>query len=130
MRKSSTKLSIFVALLIGFVVVSFAYVLLGYQWPVGTVVTYYVNANTAQVADEEDAVKSAADTWSQIYPAGLSLSYGGSSGVTTYGYNGLHTVCWADEGNSGTLATAWIWYIGGTIIETDMVFNDFYNYIY
>jgi len=105
-----------------------AYVLSGYQWPVGSIVKYYINANTAQVGDEDTVVKSAAHSWSLINPPGLQLSYGGMSSAKDYSYSGFNTVCWKDEGNNGTLATSYIWYSGGTIFETDLVFNDFYNW--
>ncbi len=128
MKKTSIKFWLCLTILLGFAALSIAYVLLDYKWPVGTDVIYHINANTAQVADEEDAVKNAADTWSQIYPAGLRLTYGGATSVATKIYNGLNNICWENEGGSGVLATAWIWYSGSTILETDMVFNDFYNW--
>ncbi|UCC39654.1 MAG: matrixin family metalloprotease [Candidatus Aminicenantes bacterium] len=129
MKKRSTKFWLHIAVFAGFTALSMAYVLLDYKWPVGTDVVYYINANTAQVTGEENAVKNAADSWNQIYPAGLRLSYGGSTGVITESNNSMNTVCWEDQGyNNGILATAWIWYSGSTILETDMVFNDHYNW--
>ena len=107
MKESSVKLWLFVGFLIIFVGVSIAYVLLGYQWPVGSDVTYYINPNTAQVTDEEDAVKSAADSWNGINPAGLTLSYGGSTSVTDFGLNGSNTICWKDRGNIG-IRRCWV----------------------
>lgn len=116
MKKASTKFWLHITVLVGVTALSIAYVLFDYKWPEGTDVTYYINANTAQVADEEDAVKSAADSWSQIYPSGLRLSFGGPTSVTAESYNSLNTVCWANEEGSGILATAWIWYSGSTIL--------------
>jgi len=128
MLKSSTKFWLFSAILIILVGGSVAYTLLGFLWPVGTDVAFYINANTSQVADEETAVRNAANSWSQINPSGLRLSYSGSTSMTTYSYNGLNTVCWENQGAISTLATAWIWYSGNTILETDMVFNDYHNW--
>ena len=107
---------------------SYAYVLWGMKWPVGSNVIYLVNANTAQVADEKQAVVSAATSWSVICPAGLILSYGGATTVTTYSKNNQNTVCWRDNGNSGALATTYAWSSGGVMLETDIVFNDWYNW--
>ncbi len=128
MIKTSTKFWLFCAFLIILVGFSISYTLLGFQWPVGSDVGFFINANTSQVPDEDSAVRNAAVSWNQISPSGLRLSYIGSSSVTDYGYNGLNTICWKDEGGSGTLATAWMWYSGNTILETDMVFNDYYSW--
>jgi hypothetical protein len=105
-----------------------AYKLLGFQWPVGTNVRYTINANTPQVPDEASAVSRAGNTWSALNPSGLRLTYQGSTSTTTHGYNGSNTVNWRDEGDNSTLGTSYIWYSGGTILETDLVFNDYYNW--
>ena len=128
MIKASTKFWFICAFLIIIVGTSISYLLLGFQWPVGSDVGFYINANTSQVPDEDSAVKNATGSWSQINPSGLRLSYLGSSSVTDYGYNGLNTICWKNEGGSGALATAWLWYSGNTMLETDMVFNDYYSW--
>lgn len=105
-----------------------AYVLQGFQWPVGTQVAYVINANTSQVSDESGAVQNAGGSWSAVYPAGLRLSYQGSTSLTGRQYNGTNSISWVDEGGSGALATSYTWYSGGTILETDMVFNDHYTW--
>lgn len=128
MKKSSIKFCVLSAVIIILVVGSLAYVLTGQKWPIGTVISYHINANTNQVTNEADAVKSATSSWSQIYSAGLRLSYAGSTSVTSHGYNGLNTVCWNNEGATGTLATSywWYWTYNNIIAEADMVFNDYY----
>jgi len=128
MKKSSIKFYVLSAVIIILVVGSLAYVLTGQKWPIGTVISYYINANTNQVTNEADVVKSAVSSWSQIFSAGLRLSYAGSTSVTSHGYNGLNTVCWKNEGATGTLATAywWYWISNNIIFEADMVFNDYY----
>jgi len=126
--KKKCRFSLCVAILIVFISVSLAYVLLGYKWPVGSTEPYRINENTAQVADERNAVVSAMSSWNGINPSGLTLSYAGSTSVITYSYNGSNTVCWNNLGATGALATAYMWYSGSTMVETDVVFNDFYTW--
>ncbi len=128
MKLSGKKIWLIGIIICSLVSVSLAYVLWGYQWPVGSNVAFYINANTAQVPDELSAVNAAADTWNAIYPAGLTMTYSGTTSVTTHGNDGSNNVYWDDEGATGTLATAWAWVAGSTFIDTDMVFNDFYNW--
>lgn len=124
--KADTRFWLLSVALIVVVTYAAAYVLLGYQWPLGTNARYLINANTDQVPNESGAVRSAADTWSQVNSSGLRLTYQGTTSQTTYDYNGSNIVCWNNEGDSGALATSYIWYSGGTILETDLVFNDYY----
>jgi len=126
--KKKCRFSLCAAILIVFISVSLAYVLLGYKWPVGSTEPYRINENTAQVADERNAVVSAMSSWNGINPSGLTLSYAGSTSVITYSYNGSNTVCWNNLGATGALATAYMWYSGSTMVETDVVFNDFYTW--
>ncbi|MFC2164892.1 Ig-like domain-containing protein [Acidobacteriota bacterium] len=128
MRRSTTVLAIVCVCMAVCVATAIAYNLLGFQWPVGTNVRYRINANTAQVPDEASAVSKAGNTWSSLNSAGLRLTYQGSTSTTTHGYNGSNTVNWTDEGDNSTLGTSYIWYSGNTILETDLVFNDYYNW--
>lgn len=130
MKKERIKFWLLTAAIIFLVAGSLAYILTGQQWPVGTVLQYYINPNTDQVANEATAVRNAADSWSQIFPAGLRFSYSGTTSATTYGYNNNNTVCWSDDGNNDTLATAYWWYYPSTdtTFEADLVFNDWYNW--
>jgi hypothetical protein len=105
-----------------------AYVLYSFQWPLATKVAYFINPNTSQVDGEDVAVKEAADSWNRLWPAGLSLSYKGSTSKAEYAYDGENAVFWSNEGDSGALATSWMWYSGNTMLETDMVFNDYYEW--
>lgn len=126
MKLSGKKIWLAGMIICGLGSVSLAYLLWGLQWPVGSNVAFYVNENTAQVPNELAAVNAAADTWNAIYPAGLTMTYSGTTSVTTHGNDGSNNVYWDDEGSTGTLATAWAWFAGSTFIDTDMVFNDFY----
>jgi hypothetical protein len=105
-----------------------AYVLHDFQWPVGTRVSYYINANTSQVDDEDTAVNNAARSWSKIWPTGLTLFSNGPTAISTHGFDGVNAIFWTNEGDSGALATSWMWYSGNTMLETDMVFNDYYKW--
>ncbi len=128
MTRSSARILTAVTFLLLLTAGVAAYVLEGFQWPVGTNVSYRINANTPQVTNEANAVIGAADTWSALHPAGLRLTYQGTTTATTHAYNGSNTICWEDKGNSGALATAYMWYSGSTTLETDMVFNEYYNW--
>lgn len=128
MRRPITDLAIVCVCIAVWVVTAVAYNLLGFQWPVGTNVRYRINANTSQVSDEASAVSKAGNTWSALNSAGLRLTYQGSTSTTEHGYNGSNTVNWKDEGDNSTLGTSYIWYSGNTILETDLVFNDYYNW--
>ena len=128
MKLSGKKIWLAGMIICGLGSVSLAYVLWDYQWPVGSNVTFYVNENTAQVPNELAAVNSAAGTWNAIYPAGLTMTYSGTTSVTTHVNDGSNNVYWDDEGSTGTLATAWAWFAGSTFIDTDMVFNDYYDW--
>lgn len=125
MKLSSKKIWLTGIIICGLVSVSLAYVLWGMQWPVGSTVDYYINPNTAQVPDELSAVSAAASTWSAVNPAGLVLQYQGTTSSTTAVLNGENAIAWVNEGNTGTLATAYGWAVGSTAVEMDMVFNDF-----
>lgn len=130
MKKNSTKFWVFLVGVILLVVGSLAYILTGQQWPVGTVIAFFINPNTAQVPDEATAVRNAAGTWSQVFPAGLRFSYAGFTSATSSGRNYNNTVCWKNEGDNSTLAVAYWWYSPSTntTVEADLVFNDWYNW--
>lgn len=127
MKPSSRKIFLTGMIICILVSVSLAYVLMGMQWPVGSNVGFYINPNTAQVTDEASAVNYAAGTWSAINPSGLKMTYWGPTNATTYGRDGSNTICWKNEG-VGFLAVSLTWSYGGTILETDIVFNDFYSW--
>jgi hypothetical protein len=128
--KSSIKLFL-LCVFIGIIFLgALSYVLTGQKWPTGTVVHYRINANTGQVANEAQAVKNAANSWSKIFPQGLRLSYAGSTSTTTHGYNGSNTICWRNEGSTGSLAHSYWWYYTSSniTVEADTVFNNYYSW--
>ncbi|MFC2167189.1 Ig-like domain-containing protein [Acidobacteriota bacterium] len=128
MKLSNKKIWLIAIMICGLVSASLGYVLWGIQWPVGSNVAFFVNPNTAQVAGELAAVNSASASWNAINPAGLLMTYSGPTSSTTASGNGENAIAWDNEGNNGTLATAYAWTSGSTMVETDMVFNDFYTW--
>jgi len=129
-KKSSIKLFLLCVFIASIILGALSYVLTGQKWPKGTFIRYRINANTAQVANEAQAIKNAANSWSRIFPQGLRLVYAGSTSATTYSYNGSNTLCWRNEGSTGTIARTYWWYYvsSNTTVEADTIFNDYYNW--
>ncbi|MCL6479189.1 MAG: matrixin family metalloprotease [Peptococcaceae bacterium] len=99
----------------------------GAKWPGGApVLTYRINPNTPDYAGEENAVINAANTWNTVPGKTLTFNYGGSTTATNYSYNGSNEVLWKDLGSTSTLAFTCYWYSGQSLLEADIVFNDYY----
>ncbi|HHT9126940.1 MAG TPA: PKD domain-containing protein [Candidatus Brocadiia bacterium] len=106
---------------------SFAYKYGGVKWPDTDIpVGYYINANTNDVTDEALACQSAAQTWSSVPTSSFAFQYLGSTTRLAPSYNGYNDLSWGSTG--GSIATTYIWYMGSTIIECDMEFEDGYNW--
>jgi hypothetical protein len=91
----------------------------------GSKVTYVVNANTADTADELLAVQSAADTWSNA-GANFGFVYGGSTSKTDIAMDGENSLVWVNY-DTGSVATTTTWWVGTntkSIVECDIAFND------
>lgn len=106
---------------------SFAYEYSGVKWsdtdvPMG----YYINENTNDTADEAPACQAAAQTWNDVAESYFEFQYLGSSSRMAPNLDGYNVLSWGSTG--GSIATTYIWYIGGTIIECDMEFEDGYNW--
>jgi len=105
-----------------------AYTLLGPAWP-GSSEQYWVNpVNQDGLAPAAviDAVRYAADQWSSSNPehdAYFDAIYAGTTTRQTIAYNGFNDVFFANE-SGGAIATAYTWWIGDTIVESDIVFWD------
>ena len=105
-----------------------AYTLLGPTWP-GTSATYWVNpvnndglSHAAVVA----AVQQSADSWSSSNPeleTSFDVVYAGQTSRSTVDYNGTNDVFFRNESN-GAIATAYTWWIGSTVVESDIVMWD------
>ncbi len=102
----------------------------GCKWPGDNPsVSYRINPNTSDSADEAAAVQSAAGTWNAVSNKSFSFVYAGTTSATSSGYDGVNEVLWANLGStSGILARTTYWYIDETIVETDLVFNDYYTW--
>jgi hypothetical protein len=114
------------------------YTINGYKWPTDTV-TYKVNVNTTQTdggtvsgGDFLAAIRRAANTWTYVEEADISLVYEGQASSTRPGFNGANEILFVDEGtddgagSSLPLATTLVFYMNGTIVEADIKVNDAY----
>jgi hypothetical protein len=117
-----------------------AYVYNNYKWPTNAV-TYTVNINSTQVdmgrgsADDFLAsIRRAANTWTYLENADLSLVYGGPTTSTATGYNGANEILFVNGGTSDgaggsrPLATTVVFYMNNTIVEADVKINDAYTW--
>lgn len=85
-----------------------------------------INPNTADVADELPAVIEALQEWNAGGGGAFSFTYAGPSSATTYSYNNVNEVCWGSTG--GAVAATYTWFLGNSIMETDMVFDDLWSW--
>lgn len=109
-----------------------------YKWPTNAV-RYFVNANTQQAGadhgSQDDfvaAIRRAANTWTYAAEADITFTYEGSTTSTKVGFNGANEIVFVNDGlvdgagNNRPLATAIVFYIKSTIVETDIKINDAY----
>jgi hypothetical protein len=102
------------------------YLLTGASWPPASIpVPYRINENTNDCTGEGAAVQNAAATWSDA-GANFSFDYAGTTTATAAGYDGVDAIIWRDLGNSNIVAMATWWYMGSTIVEADIEFNEYY----
>jgi hypothetical protein len=84
-----------------------------------------INENTTDLIGEGDEVIAAASSWSSA-GAQFGFYYNGSTKLTNATSDGINEIVWGLT--SGSLATTYYWYVGSTIVEVDMVFNDSFNW--
>ena len=109
-----------------------------YKWPTNAV-RYFVNANTSQAASDNDArdeflaaIRRAANTWTYAAEADITFTYAGSTNSTKVGFNGANEIVFVNDGlvdsagNNRPLATALVFFMNSTIVETDIKINDAY----
>lgn len=97
---------------------------------------FLVNLNSTQLdtaagdrAAFRAAIISAAQSWSAVESADFALTYGGETGATQTGYNGINEVLFMAKGATERAAAAQVWYrADGTIIEADIWINDDYRW--
>ncbi|MDQ7818073.1 MAG: CARDB domain-containing protein [Melioribacteraceae bacterium] len=84
-----------------------------------------INENTNDITGEGNEVISAASTWTNA-GANFGFYYDGTTTVTDATSDGKNQILWGTT--SGSLATAYYWYVGSNLVEADIVFNDSYNW--
>lgn len=84
-----------------------------------------INENTNDITGEGNEVISAASTWTNA-GANFGFSYDGTTTVTDATSDGKNQILWGTT--SGSLATAYYWFVGNNLVEADIVFNDSYNW--
>ena len=110
------------------------------KWPVNAI-TYTINLNSTQMdqgdgsaAEFRTAIVQGAQTWNWVPGADFNMNDGGANASTDIGYNGANEVIFMDrgltdpQGNGRPLATARIYFLGTTIVETDILINDAYDW--
>ena len=97
----------------------------GGRWA-GNKTVYRVNPNAIGVTDELAAIQAAADTWNSAN-ASFEFVYGGTTSKTDISMDGENSIIWAnyDIGAIATTTTWWIETDKKTIVESDIVFNDY-----
>ena len=116
------------------------YVFNNLKWPTNRI-EYRVNLNSQHIGPEDGSaadflasITRAADTWNFVPEADFTMVYTGATTNTAPGYNLSNDVMFIDEGatdengNYRPLAVARIFFIGQTIVETDIKVNDGHNW--
>ncbi len=87
----------------------------------------WINPNTNDCTGEWQAVINAMQTWNDVDNANFYFEYGGLTNATNWGYNYHNEIMWVNY-DTGSIATCgrWLNSSTGEIIETDIVFNDYY----
>ena len=123
------KRSAIFSLLMLFVVASSsdqqAFELTGPKWP-SHPVKYYVNTANADVDASlvVPAIEEGALAWSLQSNADFAFEYDGSTTATTQGYNQKNEVIFRNASSGSAIATAYTWYSGDTILDSDIIFWD------
>ncbi len=110
------------------------------KWPVSQI-DYTVNLNSTQMNQGDGsaddfltAIVHGAQTWTLVPSADFSMNYSGTNSSTDIGYNRANEVVFINrgltdpQGNGRPLAVARIYFMGATIVETDIWINDAYNW--
>ena len=97
----------------------------GIRWA-GTSCPFSVNPNTADTAEERSLVGAAASVWSAA--SAFRFNDAGTTTATTASRNSANEIFWSNTMQSGILGTAYSWYSGSSLLETDISFNDSYTW--
>jgi dipeptidyl aminopeptidase/acylaminoacyl peptidase len=97
----------------------------GMKWPESCPsVSYEIYENTGDCTGEGAAIQAAADTWSNVNCSCFTLNYAGATTRSAPVRDGHNVLRWGST--DGSIATAYIWYSGSSILECDVVFEDGY----
>lgn len=99
------------------------YVLSSAKWPTSSV-TYYVNPQSKWVSKTAavDALKMAADTWSNQTQANIQLVYGGQTSGSSLTLNYKNEVFFRDASKSSTFAETYSWWdSNGNRLDSDII---------
>ena len=99
----------------------------GRKWP-GSCPTmdYEIYENTSDCTGEGAAIQAAASTWTNVSGSCFAFNYAGATTRSAPTYDGHNVLRWGSTG--GSIATNYFWYSGGNLLESDIVFNDSYNW--
>ena len=101
----------------------------GGKWPKNKT-TYVINPNAIGVTDGIAAIQAAANTWNSAN-ASFEFVYGGTTSKTNISMDGENSIIWVNN-DIGPIATTTTWWYetdDKTIVESDIVFNDYdYNW--
>lgn len=93
------------------------------KWTAGAT-TFRVNAGCADTDDELALVLAGARVWAGT--SNFSVTYAGPTAEAVVG-NGVNDISWG-ELPEGILGQASLMFVNGTMVETDIVLNDFYEW--
>ncbi len=99
----------------------------GIKWP-GSCPTldHEIYENTADTTGEGAAIQAAASTWTNVSGSCFIFNYAGATTRSAPTYDGHNVLRWGSTG--GSIATNYVWYSGSNILESDVVFNDGFNW--
>ncbi len=103
----------------------------GQKWPGSNpLINYYINENTLDCTGEGATIQNTAATWNAVTGKQFAFIYAGTTGATIYGKNSVNEILWRNYYASSTsLAHSIYWLdVNGNISETDIEFNDYYNW--
>lgn len=123
--KRNRALSLLMALVMASSSDQHAYELIGPKWP-SSPVMYYVNTSNADLDPTlvVPAVQQGALAWSEQSYADFAFQYAGSSTATVQTYNQKNEMIFRNASSGNAIATAYTWYSGDTILDSDIVFWD------
>jgi hypothetical protein len=98
--------------------VTFAYG--GVKWSSSSA-TYKINENYGSLVGEGAAVQAGFATWNNG-KANFSFLDGGATSITAASYDGTNAILWGTT--SGSLASNYYWASEGTLLESDIVFDN------